>query len=165
LIQEGKADQSTVQKVAPRIYYGRGVELINDLQYAEADKMLAAVSSFKSSLFYPPSLFWRGEIASRNDQFQLVIKFTQEFLKTKQNDFGPANDANANYNLGYSYLDLEDYKSAAIHFERIMLSKLSISNDFRREATLRLADCFFMQKNVEKARMLYQSITLIFSWL
>lgn len=158
LIQEGKADQSTVQKVAPRIYYGRGVELINDLQYAEADKMLAAVSSYKNSLYYSPSLFWRGEIASRNDQFQLVIKFTQEFLKTKQNDFGPANDANANYNLGYSYLDLEDYKSAAIHFERIMLSKLSLSNDFRREATLRLADCFFMQKNVEKARLLYQTM-------
>ncbi|MEY4661361.1 MAG: hypothetical protein RLZZ42_1313, partial [Bacteroidota bacterium] len=158
LIQNGNAEPSAVQKVAPRIYYGRGVELINDLQYDDAEKMLAAVSSFKNSTYYPPSLFWRGEIASRKDQFSAVIRFTQDYLKLRQSDFGTANEANANYNLGYAYLDTEDFKSAAIYFERIMLSKIQLSNDFRREATLRYADCLFMLKNIDKARNLYQSM-------
>jgi tetratricopeptide (TPR) repeat protein len=158
LIQNGNAEPSAVQKVAPRIYYGRGVELINDLQYDDAEKMLAAVSSFKNSTYYPPSLFWRGEIASRKDQFSAVIRFTQDYLKLRQSDFGTANESNANYNLGYAYLDTEDFKSAAIYFERIMLSKIQLSNDFRREATLRYADCLFMLKNIDKARNLYQSM-------
>lgn len=158
LIQDGKVDQLTMQKVAPRIYFGRGVELINDLQYDDADKLLSAVASYKNSPFYPPSLFWRGEIASRKDQVSPVIKFTQDYLKVRQNDFGQANEDNANYNLGYAYLDQEDYKSAVTYFEKIIQSKALISNDFRREAVLRAADCAFMLKNVERARTLYQSM-------
>ena len=56
-----------IQSVAPRIYYGRAMELINDLQYAEADRMMGEIATYKSSPYYQTSLFWRGELASRSD--------------------------------------------------------------------------------------------------
>jgi tetratricopeptide (TPR) repeat protein len=158
LIQEGKLSIASLQAIAPRIFFGRGIELINDLQYDEADKLLAELSKYKNAALYAPSLFWRGEIASRRDQLQQVIKFTQEFLRVRTADLGEANLDNALYNLGYAFFDQEEYKLAAVQFEKIMQSKAMLDKDFKREATLRAADCAFMTKQIERAKVLYLSM-------
>lgn len=158
LIQEGKVSAASLQAIAPRIYFGRGIELINDLQYDEADKLLAELSRYKNASLYPPSLFWRGEIASRRDQLQQVIRFTQEYLKVRTADLGEANLDNAYYNLGYAYFDGEEYRLAAAQFDKIMQSKAPLDRDFKRETTLRAADCAFMTKQIEKAKSLYLSM-------
>jgi len=54
---------TSYKTLAPRIFFGRGIELINDLQYPAADKMMESIATFKNTAFYAPSLFWRGELA------------------------------------------------------------------------------------------------------
>ena len=58
---------ASYKTLAPRIFFGRGIELINDLQYPAADKMMESIALFKNTPFYAPSLFWRGELALRNE--------------------------------------------------------------------------------------------------
>jgi tetratricopeptide (TPR) repeat protein len=149
---------ASYKTLAPRIFFGRGIELINDLQYPAAEKMMESVGGFKNTAFYAPSLFWRGELAMRNEQFEKAIKFLQDYLKLPINPMGEANEVNALYNLGYAFFEIEDYAKAAPYFEKIYTGNRNISPDIKSEAMLRAADCAFMEKNTIKAKSIYTSV-------
>lgn len=95
---------ASYKSLAPRIFFGRGIELVNDLQYPAADKMMESIAAFKNTPFYALSLFWRGELALRNEQFEKAIKFLQDYLKMPTKPVGEANEENALYNIGYAFL-------------------------------------------------------------
>ncbi len=146
------------KNLAPRIFFGRGIELINDLQYEAALKMLTSIAAFKNTPFYGPSLFWRGELAMREEAFEKAIPLFQEYAKLPARSLGEANLDNTLYNLGYCYFELEEYAKAASFFERIHASNRNINSPLSREAMLRAADCAFMEKNTTKAKLLYTNI-------
>ena len=47
-------------KIAPKIYYGRSMELINDNEYELAEKYLDEISKFRSSTYFAPAIFWKA---------------------------------------------------------------------------------------------------------
>ena len=144
--------------LAPRIFFGRGIELINDLQYPAADKMMESIATFKNAPFYAPSLFWRGELALRNEQFEKAIKFLQDYLKLPTKPVGEANEENAQYNIGYAFFEMEDYAKAALYFEKVYTGNRNIAAEIKWEAMLRAADCAFMEKNTGKSKTIYTSV-------
>lgn len=148
----------TYKNLAPRIFFGRGIELINDLQYEAAVKMMTSIAVYKTSSFYAPSLFWCGELAMRDEAFEKAIQFFQEYTKLPVKPLGEANIENALYNLGYCFFELEEYAKAAPYFERVYASNRNMGSDMNREAMLRVADCAFMEKNTTKAIQLYTNI-------
>lgn len=149
---------ASYKTLAPRIFFGRGIELINDLQYPAADKMMESIAGFKNTPFYVPSLFWRGELALRNEEFEKAIKYLQDYLKLPIKPMGEANEANALYNIGYAFFEMEAYAKAAPFFEKLYSGNRNIAPEIKGEAMLRAADCAFMEKNTSKAKSIYTSV-------
>lgn len=148
----------SVRNVSPRIFFGRALELMSDMEYDQADQTFNKLSTYKATSFYPPSLFWRGEIAFRKQQYENCIKLLSEFVKAPGKSMGQASIENAWYNLGYSFFELEEYESAGIWFEKIYTSAPTADPELKLESRLRTADCAFMVKKIDKAKGLYNTV-------
>ena len=111
ILNQFSQSSASYQRLAPRIFYGRGIELVNDLQYPEADVLFAELNKFRGSSFYAPGLFWRGELALRNEHYTQCVSFLIEFLKQRIVPLDEATVEHAWYNLGYAYFELEDYQN------------------------------------------------------
>ncbi|MFN5421703.1 MAG: tetratricopeptide repeat protein [bacterium] len=159
ILKQFPQSSTSYQRLAPRIFFGRGIELINDLQYSTADELFLELKQFKTSPFYAPSIFWRGELAYRSEKYEQSIGLLSEFLRIRVEPLGEATIEHAWYNLGYAHFELEDYEKAMPFFEKLIASSKQISQDIRNESVLRAADCAFMEKNTTKAKTLYSQVS------
>lgn len=141
-----------------RVYFGRGMELINDLDYLQADAMMANAVQQKDKIYFGPAIFWRGELAYRTERYDAAINFFSNFLSSKSIALGEANESNALYSLGYAYFEKEDYKIALTYFDRINYTSNDLSFSVRREVQLLSADCYFMLNNIAKAKTFYTTV-------
>ncbi len=158
LLENTELSSATLLKIAPKIYYGRSMELINDNEYELAGKYLNEISKFRSSAYYAPAIFWKGEIEFRQENYANAIKNLTEYTKQNASPLGEASNENAYYDLGYSYFELENYEKALPYFEKIINSNKQSNSEMYRESMLRAADCYFMQKNTQKAKALYTKL-------
>jgi tetratricopeptide (TPR) repeat protein len=159
LLDKVDLSNPVVRNLIPRIYYGRGLELVYDVQYENAEQVLKLLSAYPTSNYYQLSIFWLGEISFRKNNFGNAAKLLQQYLSNPPQSSGDANEINANYNLGYCFYEMEDYKRAYGYFEKVFLIDNDISDQKIRESILRAADCSFMDKNFPKAKALYTRIT------
>lgn len=143
----------------PKVIYGRAIELLNDQQLAQADALLSEVlaNGYSGSLKSYAS-FWKGEIALRYQRYDDAIRFTNQFVESNVPAQGEANREAAYYNLGYSYLYKENYKSAQQQFQNIASSLSAANTPLRQDAYIRLADCYYMQRDFSKATSIYQQV-------
>ena len=144
--------------VKARVYFGRGMELINDLDYKQADAMMASAIQQKEKSYSGPAIFWRGELAYRTEQYDQAINFFSNYLSAGSASLGEANEANALYSLGYAYFEKEEYKKALSYFEKIKPASLTVSNEVKGEVQILIADCYFMLKNIAKAKSIYTTV-------
>jgi tetratricopeptide (TPR) repeat protein len=158
LLENIGASSASIMNVAPRIYYGRAIELVIDLQYDQADQLFSQMIRYKSSPFYAASLFWRGELAYRRSDYLSCINHLLDYIKIPSKGMDESNIENAWYNLGYSYFEQEEYTKALPWFEKIYGKTSTAAIDVKREAMLRAADCAFMEKQIEKAKSLYAQV-------
>jgi tetratricopeptide (TPR) repeat protein len=148
-----------MQKVYPRILFGRAVEYINDGQIARADDLLTKVSSDQYAAPIMPYVnFWRGEIAAREQKQDEAIKYLTAYLQSSAPSQGEATPAAARYNLGYSWLKKEDYKKAQTYFEQVTKTASVTASPMEQDAYVRSADCYFMNKDYAKANSMYDAV-------
>lgn len=145
-------------KIYPRLLYGRSVELINDQQLTQAEPLLSRLLEvpYNSNLL-SVARFWKGEIAYRNGNNESAIAYFTEYLKNPQAN-GEVNIANARYNLGYALLKTENYPAAKEQFEFIAKNIGSSSSVIEKDAYLRSADCYFMNKDYKQALKIYDQV-------
>ncbi len=141
----------TNKRIYPRILYNRAQELMNDGRLDLADKLLdkAEKSDYNTSLL-PLIQFWRGELAYRNNEPQIAGTELNQYVKNPM-VAGDANPNNANYILGYLAMRNEDYKMALNYFQQVRSASPTVLQD----AQLRMADCYYMQKDLGRASDLY----------
>ena len=152
------------KKVFPRILYGRATELVNDGRLSEADALLdRALKDPNNGSVLPFINFWKGEIAYRNNRLDDAIKFYNAYISSGSPSGGEANAVNAKYNLGYCYLNKENYSAALGFFEPIGKSASLSSDNLTKDAYLRTADCYYMNRDYTKAKSLYDNV-IRFSW-
>jgi tetratricopeptide (TPR) repeat protein len=149
---------AAMQKVYPRILYGRAVELINDQQIKRADALLTKVLALPNSAVTPYANFWKGEIAYRNNDYDNAIKFLSTYMQAAPAAQGEANKNTANYDLGYSWLQKENYSKALGYFEQITKSVTVTSAAMEQDAYVRSADCYFMNSDFTKANSMYDNV-------
>lgn len=147
-----------MKKVYPRILYGKAIENVNDQQLGRADELLTKVlADANSGSLIPYANFWKGEIAYRQQRYDDAIKYLSAFLQSNAAAQGEANPQAARYNVGYSYLQKENYKQALTYFEQVTKSILATSSPLEQDAYLRSADCYFMQRDFAKANTMYDA--------
>jgi TolA-binding protein len=100
--------------------------------------------------------YWMAESMYEVRKFSEAIEKFQAFLtmpaarKTGVYNF-------ANYALGYAYFEDENYYKSAFYFENFLKGK-DIDENTKNDASLRLADAYFVQKNYPSALLNYNKI-------
>ncbi|MEI9959166.1 MAG: tetratricopeptide repeat protein [Ferruginibacter sp.] len=138
--------------------YGRAVELINDQQLKRADALLTKTLALPASAVTPYANFWKGEIAYRNNEYDNAIKFLSFYMLANVPAQGEANKNTANYDLGYSWLQKENYTKALGYFEQITKTVAVTSPAMEQDAYVRSADCYFMNSDFTKANSMYDNV-------
>ena len=152
-------DKPTVamQKVYPRILYGKAVEYMNDQQIDKAEELFTKMLTLAPSSITPYANFWKGEIAFRSNRYDEAIRYLNFYLQSGAGAQGEANATTAKYNVGYSWLKKENYKQALTYFELIAKSNTTASL-LEQDAYVRAADCYFMLKDFTKANNMYDNV-------
>lgn len=157
MYQSFERPATSMQKVYPRILYGKAVEYMNDQQVIKADELFSKIIQLPASAVTPYANFWKGEIAYRTSSYDEAIKYFSIYLQSGAIVQGEANPLTAKYNLGYSWLKKENYKQALSNFEPI--SKVNTTaTATEQDAYVRSADCYFMNKDFAKANAMYDNI-------
>lgn len=152
------------KRVYPRILFGRAAEMINDGRLSEADALLTKILSEPyNRTVLPFAYFWKGEIGYRNSQVDTAIKYFHAYLDAGAPVSGEANPVNARYNLGYAYLRKENYKVSVTFFEPLIKAPALNTDAFSQDAYMRTADNYFMLKNYDRARSMYDNAIKL-SW-
>ncbi len=148
-----------MQKVYPRILFGKAVEYVNDLQILRADELLTKVLADQyAGAILPYANFWKGEIALRNQKYDDAIRYMTFYLQSSAPSQGEANPQAARYNLAYSWMKKENYKQALNYFEQVTKVAGTTSSAMEQDAYVRSADCYFMNRDFAKANSMYDNV-------
>jgi TolA-binding protein len=164
LVQTMDKPTENAKKLYPRILFGRATEFINDGRLAEADALLdQALKDPNNASVLPLISFWKGELAYRNNKLDDAIRFYHAYVNAGSPTSGEANATNAKYNLGYSYLRKENYPAALTFFEPVGKNASLSSDAITQDAYIRTADCYFMNRDYNKAIAMYDNV-IKYSW-
>ena len=148
---------SAMEKVYPRILYGRAVEYFNDQQIAKADELFTKILKLPPSAVTPYANFWKGEIAYRVPDYDASIRYLSTYLQSGAAAQGEATPLTAKYDLGYSWMKKENYKQAMGNFEALAKSNTT-ATAVEQDAYVRSADCYFMAKDFTRAGSMYDVV-------
>lgn len=158
LYQSFSKPTATMQRVYPKILFGRGVEYLGNQQPDEADNLFTKITKDPNAgNVLPFAWFWKGEIAYRQARYEDAVKYITSYLKDGGMQ-GEATPANGHYILGYSYLKLQNYSLSAQNFKEVASTISASSSAIQQDAYVRTADAYFMQKNYSVAKDLYQKV-------
>jgi TolA-binding protein len=142
-----------------RVTYYQAVSYFNDSKFPEALALL------EKSLQYPydteiraASFFLKGEALSIAQKWEEAANAYAAVFRTSN-----ANKTDyyikSRYGIGYAYYNNKQYDKAATHF-RAYINDNSVRQDNPNlmDATLRLADCNYVQKDYREALSLYDKV-------
>lgn len=152
------------RQISQKITFGRAMQLINDNQLQEADKLLdQSLENPVNPVFQQLAYFWKGEIALRMHDYRLGASDIEKYFSLGSINspaaLGEANMQTAHYNLGYCYLQQGQYSRALQQFQQAQTPYGNLGSKIASDATLRAADCYFMQKDYSDAYRIYDQIT------
>jgi len=147
-----------MQKIYPKILFGQATNYINGQKLNEADDLLTKIiRDPNAGPVLPFANFWKGEVSYRLSRYDEAIKYMSDYLRSGGIQ-GEATPKSANYVLGYSYLETENYGQAIPNFKQVAPSISTSSSALEQDAYVRMADCQFMQKNYSSAKSMYQNV-------
>lgn len=150
------------------------VNLYRGLQLLQEDQPAAANEYLQQSLRYPANasaraqaLYWLGDLAYREGRTDESINYLQQFLRVAPQAEALPPEASvytANYTLGYSYLEKEDYTNALKYFDsairgiqdnRRFIDNEGITKQMLGDAILRAGDAHFKFNKYDAALNYY----------
>ncbi|PZP51248.1 MAG: hypothetical protein DI598_03695 [Pseudopedobacter saltans] len=158
LIDKTGTKSELVQKVYPRVLYGRAIEYLNDGQTTNAGAIFQRILDLPyNEQEKPLCYFWLGEVQNRSGLYDASIKNINNYLQNPKTA-EDVNTTNAYYTLGYSYLRSQQYEKALAAFQKVAPSITENSSTVQQDAYLRQADCYFMQKQLTKSLQMYKTV-------
>jgi TolA-binding protein len=155
-IERVKKKTEAIKSAYQRVAFFRGIELLNDKNYAEA------IQHFDLSLQNPLDKntaglahYWKAEALYRSGNFSGAVKEYQDFIYSL-NAFNQKKFNRVNYSLGYAYLKQKDYKNAIIWFRKYTIASAGDETKVIHDAWVRLGDCYYAQRNLTLAQENYE---------
>jgi TolA-binding protein len=157
-IETLSARTTQVKQVYQKATFHKAIELFNKNQYARAVRM------FDESLVYPldteyqlGAYFWKAEAYAIGKKYPEAAAAYQKVL-WNQNSKGSQYQLKSRYGLGYAYFDNKEYDKALIQFyEYVEKGGINDSKSNHHDATIRLADCYYVSKQYVKAIQYYET--------
>ncbi len=148
-LQEVGIVRDTQKELYQKLTFSKAKLLFNDEQYEVAIRWLDEALRYPSDQeIVNDSHFLKGESYFHLADYAKAIRFYQ--------NVNPKN-FDVYYSIGYGYYNLFDYKEAGEYFKRSLNTPIS-NEDFRSDARLRLADCYYASKAYESALTQYQKV-------
>ncbi len=146
------AMREAYQKVA----YFLGVERYNSADWAGAQEYFAQSLSYPLQQTYVAlTHFWLGELAYRKGDAQEALARFEQFMKTP-GSYTLSEMPVAQYNKAYCLYQLGKYDQAATAF-RLFLDNQTADVRRKQDATLRVADAYFLQGRYAQAEEFYRN--------
>ena len=164
LLEKVQSPSDFTRKLYPRVLYGRAMELINDQDLSKAETMLDKIlKDQNNAVVLAPTNFWKGELSYRRENIDQAITYYNAYLSGPPYSSGEVTPVAAKYNLGYCYLRKENYRQALNFFEQVNKPVSLNASELVKDAYLRAADCYFMNKEYAKAKTMYAT-AINYSW-
>jgi len=140
-----------------KVTYFRGLEFYNERAFPNALSMFLRSEKFsEDNEISALSTYWKAESMYELRKYGEAVKTFEFFLKMPDaNKTGVYNFAN--YALAYAAFEDEKYSKAANYFEKF-LSGNDKDQKTIDDATIRLADSYFVNKNYEDALANYNTV-------
>ncbi|RZK48367.1 MAG: tetratricopeptide repeat protein [Pedobacter sp.] len=137
--------------------YFRGLQFYNERAFPNSISMFLRSSNFNADKqIYALTQYWMAEAMYELRKYGESVATFEKFLnlpeapKTEVYNF-------ANYGLGYAAFEDEKYAKSALYFERF-LKGADKDKATVHDATIRLADAYFVNKNYSEAMSNYNKI-------
>ena len=135
------------QKVA----YYRGVDLFNNMQYAEAIKLFDKSNTYLfDKAIRANAIYWKAESYYRLNKYPEAIEYYVDYT-SEPGAIGKMELSDANYNIGYSYYKLKDYTNSNLWFRKFVTFKPQANAKKINDAYNRIGDGYFMQRDFANA--------------
>lgn len=162
---EGVANKDAAYwRVSQKVTYGYAMQQMQAGNYTFADELLSRSLEHPVNPDYEILAdFWKGELAYKLQHYSETITYTQRFLNQANGNARlrqmstAATLENANLNMGYASMELNDFKAAQQYFNKARQSQ-GMDNTMAASATLHEADAVFMQKDYPHALNLYDQV-------
>jgi len=134
----------------------RASQLIADESYTDAVPYLKASAYYaaKKTPFHQLSNYWLAESYYRSGKYQEARNLYTELYNQSALD-GMSEGTLIPFNIAYCYFKEGDYSTAIKWFDTYLATE---ETSYRKGATLRKGDCYFMQKKYSDATAVYESV-------
>ncbi len=156
-IEKIKVKTPTILSAYQRVTFFRGLELFNNLAYNQAIDFFdtSIESNGHDQEFKARALFWKAEALYRVGDYNNAIANYTRFSSTS-GAYSLTEFRDAEYNLAYSYLKLDDYESAVSHFRKYVNSAKNSRTEKMGDALNRVGDYYFLNTNYIEALQKYK---------
>ncbi|WCM42197.1 tetratricopeptide repeat protein [Flavobacterium sp. CBA20B-1] len=152
-----ESNRTPLNKAAyQKVTFYRGVELFNEGKFSLANSMFnKSIAERQDNKYVARATYWRGESEYALNRFGDAYQTFTTFKQLPQAQNTPEFKS-AEYNLGYAAYKLKNYSNANTHFKNYLAA---VKDDAKKtDATLRLADGYFVTKQYGAAMEMYNSI-------
>lgn len=137
--------------------YFRGLQFYNERAFPNSLSMFLRSGNFiEDKEIHALSIYWMAEAMYELRKYGESVKTFEKFLTMPEADKTEVYNF-ANYGLGYAAFEDEKYAKAANYFERFLRGNDKDSKTIN-DATMRLADSYFVNKNYGEAMSNYNKI-------
>uniref|UniRef100_UPI0032178BA3 tetratricopeptide repeat protein n=1 Tax=uncultured Draconibacterium sp. TaxID=1573823 RepID=UPI0032178BA3 len=149
-----------ILKAYQRVTYYRGLELFNNMAYNQAIEYfdLSLQNGSYNREIRGKALYWKSEALYRVGDFNNSIASYNQFMQTSGS--AKAENASADYNLGYAYLKMDNKEAAYKHFKKYVNNMQGKRTPKLADAYNRVGDYYFLKTNynqaIENYRQAYQ---------
>jgi len=156
VIEGIKIKNERIWSAYQKVNYYHGIELFNSGNYS------GAIALFNKAITYTydrkiraEALFWKGESHYRKQQYDSAAVSYDMFVKYP---VSPEINyyARGYYGLGYSQMQRKNYKNAASSLESYFKYGEKDDKVFRNDASLRLADCYYILREYNQSIEWYE---------
>ncbi|MEY2799469.1 MAG: hypothetical protein RI934_457 [Bacteroidota bacterium] len=161
VILEGLEEKSTASNLAlQKVNFYRGIELINNGELKAAIDLLNKANVLNGDKGISANAnYWKADCYYQLADYDNALKYFSLYSQTSAAAPDLANLVN--YQLGYTYFKKEEYKSAVFYFDKFLkgIDRASVVDNKKiNDATLRIADGYFVIKDYDKALFSYNKI-------
>ena len=139
------------------VAFNRGVELYKTKKYEEAKSFFDKVDTYNiNQTINAEALYWKAEIAFAEKKFNQSLSQYNAFI----HEPGAVNSGyfnEANYGAGYALFKQKKYVDATSSFRKFIDNKTDEDKRIINDAYIRLGDCYYVSKALDKAIGYYNS--------
>jgi TolA-binding protein len=155
-IEDLPQKSNAIKAAYQQISFSKGIEFFNNNQYPQAIAMFQkSINNSQNADLEGVTKYWLGESYLLSDNPKAAIPYYQQILDVQANL--PKYALQAHYSLGYAYFNTQQFAMAIPHFQMYVTQiQNQADRKYYEDAMMRLADCYFAQRNYTDALRFYE---------